>query len=418
MKLVNQILNPKTAVMVYGRMNPPTLGHEHLINYSISLAEQTNSRPFIFVTKSKDTKNNPLVYEDKIKYLKLGIPRVSEFLVHEDGVRTIFDAINYLISEGFEKIIMVTGADRKEEFERVVKPYINHENPDKRLNLESFDVVSCGNRVTGSGGVAGASSSKIREYVLNNDFERFCELVPNNLNERFAIELFEKVRCGLKTVKGKNMNKLEEAEETERQNRADAAKERHEREKEELKQRQEREKYLAKQADLDAKRAEDQRKARERLAETVEVAIDKVSLDKAATKLHMDIEKIMGLNYNVVVRASTNLGASITIWVYDRSPLNNIPQNSPVYSVFITHLSQGVVSSKDHFSTLKNISWELISIHHKARKQIKFRKITSKKSLEDLNSKMVEWFRKNKDVYNKVYNEDQQDTWKKSVGRR
>ena len=55
----------KTVYFTFGRMNPPTLGHEKLLN---SLAAKAGRNPYrVYLTQSQDRNKNPLNYKDKIK---------------------------------------------------------------------------------------------------------------------------------------------------------------------------------------------------------------------------------------------------------------------------------------------------------------------------------------------------------------
>ena len=55
----------KTVYFTFGRMNPPTIGHEKLLN---SLAMKAGKNPYrIFLSQSEDPKKNPLPYQMKIK---------------------------------------------------------------------------------------------------------------------------------------------------------------------------------------------------------------------------------------------------------------------------------------------------------------------------------------------------------------
>ena len=50
----------KKAVLTFGRFNPPTSGHELLINKVIAEAKKRRADNFIFASHSQDKKKNPL----------------------------------------------------------------------------------------------------------------------------------------------------------------------------------------------------------------------------------------------------------------------------------------------------------------------------------------------------------------------
>ena len=56
----------KTAVFTFGRFNPPTIGHEILVDKVATVAKRNRGDAFIFPSSSQDAKKNPLDYKDKI----------------------------------------------------------------------------------------------------------------------------------------------------------------------------------------------------------------------------------------------------------------------------------------------------------------------------------------------------------------
>ena len=74
MKNYRQLLKElpsKTIVLVFGRFNPPTVGHELLIKVVKKVASNNNADYAIYVSRTQDKKKNPLSVERKIHYLNL-----------------------------------------------------------------------------------------------------------------------------------------------------------------------------------------------------------------------------------------------------------------------------------------------------------------------------------------------------------
>ena len=59
----------KTAVLAFGRMNPPTTGHEKLINKTHEVAKQHGGKAHVVASHTQDKKNNPLPQDKKLGYL-------------------------------------------------------------------------------------------------------------------------------------------------------------------------------------------------------------------------------------------------------------------------------------------------------------------------------------------------------------
>ena len=50
------------AVLSFGRMNPPTIGHQKLMKKIVEVAQKENASPMLFLSHSQDKKKNPLSY--------------------------------------------------------------------------------------------------------------------------------------------------------------------------------------------------------------------------------------------------------------------------------------------------------------------------------------------------------------------
>lgn len=196
MKTLLEVVRRKKAVFAFGRMNPPTSGHEKLIKKVLSVAQKNSATPFIFVSNSQDSKKNPLTGAQKVKYIEMGIRGVSGHVFSDSTVLSPFHAVKYLENKGYTDIILVTGSDRL-DLGDAIRKYVNHPDPTKGFKLNSFDIVSAGERDPDAEGVTGMSASKMREAVFNNNFKLFKTGVPSNLSDRFAKEMFNDVKRGM-----------------------------------------------------------------------------------------------------------------------------------------------------------------------------------------------------------------------------
>lgn len=197
MKTLSEVKGNKKAVFAFGRMNPPTSGHEKLIKKVLEIAKKNNATPFIFVSHTQDPKKNPLTSKQKIKYITLGIPDVEKYLVYDQSVKTPFDALKHIQDKGFTDVILVAGSDRVQEMKDSLSKYVNHPDPAKRFTLNSFDAVSAGDRDPDADGVTGMSASKMRAAVVSNDFNLFKTGVPSRLSVRFAKDMFNDIKTAM-----------------------------------------------------------------------------------------------------------------------------------------------------------------------------------------------------------------------------
>jgi hypothetical protein len=120
-----------------------------------------------------------------------------------------------------------------------------------------------------------------------------------------------------------------------------------------------------------------------------------------ANRIKQELQAILGDNYQVVSRTNKfGLNVScIYIEVCDINPLYGIEENSPAHMKFLMHLTDAFGRPTD----LDKVSFEQITAHYKqSRAGIKFRKISSNKSIDDCASKLIKWFEKNKPELDKL----------------
>ena len=56
-----------TAVFAFGRLNPPTIGHQKLLQKILTTAQQLNGKAYMFLSQTQNNKTDPLSY-DVIQY--------------------------------------------------------------------------------------------------------------------------------------------------------------------------------------------------------------------------------------------------------------------------------------------------------------------------------------------------------------
>lgn len=184
------------AVFTFGRMNPPTLGHEMLISKVIEIGMTNNIESFIILSKKSDPKKNPIPYLDKITALDKALPGVN--FIDNERIVNIFDAVQFLTSRGYKDLIMVCGSDRVDSYNTMFEPYKDHPEEEKRLGYNSLQVVSAGERDPDSDEISGISGTKARKYVLDDDYESFKKILPTGMPADQAQILFNDIKQNYK----------------------------------------------------------------------------------------------------------------------------------------------------------------------------------------------------------------------------
>ena len=165
-----------TAVFAFGRFNPPTIGHQKLLDKVISMAEQVNGKGYVFLSQKQNNKTDPLSFKEKQDYLKMFYPQLA---IGDAGVKTIIQALQKIQAEGRTRIVMIAGSDRVIEFQKLLNQY--NGKPDKAGNdlykFDSIDVVSAGERDPDQEGASGASASKARELANKGQEHEFSKVI-------------------------------------------------------------------------------------------------------------------------------------------------------------------------------------------------------------------------------------------------
>lgn len=185
----------KTVYFTFGRMNPPTIGHEKLLN---TIAIKAAKNPYrVFLSQSEDPKENPLPYTNKIKHVRKMFPKHARMIMLNKKIRNLFDAATSLYNEGFKNVVMVVGSDRVREFDILLNKYNGKKGKHGLYNFQKINVVSAGQRDPDAKGAKGASGTKQREFAANNNFTSFAQNLPKAMSNPDARRLFNDVRKGM-----------------------------------------------------------------------------------------------------------------------------------------------------------------------------------------------------------------------------
>ena len=173
----------------FGRFNPPTIGHEKLINAVKAAAGKYR----IYISKSHDIKKNPLDYNTKMQYLNAMFPTAN---ISNDNMRTMLEIIVKLYEEGWENITLVVGSDRVADFDRMLNTYNGVEGKAHGYyKFNSINVVSAGERDPDADGAEGMSASKMRAAAVANNYDSFKQGLPNTFEH--GEQLFKDVQQGM-----------------------------------------------------------------------------------------------------------------------------------------------------------------------------------------------------------------------------
>ena len=184
-----------TLTIAFGRFNPPTTGHEKLLD---TVASSSDDGDYIIVpSRSQDKKKNPLDADTKVSIMRQMFPGHSERIVNDPANRTIFDVLKKAHMDGYAGVRIIGGGDRVKEFEKLSGDYNG-----KLYAFDNLEVRSAGDRDPDSDDVSGMSASKQRQAAAEGDFATFRKGVPASMNNKQARELYNTLRAAMQIKEG------------------------------------------------------------------------------------------------------------------------------------------------------------------------------------------------------------------------
>ncbi len=193
-EFLSEAASPKAIVFAFGRFNPPTNGHEKLMDKVASVSKGGTYR--IYPSQSTDPKKNPLKFDEKVKFMRKMFPKHARSIIADKSVKTAIDVVSKLYDEGYTKVTMIVGSDRVSEFETLLNKYNGVKARHGYFNFkDGVQIVSAGERDPDADNVSGMSASKLRSAASANDFEVFSKGMPSGYKD--AQSLFNAIRTGM-----------------------------------------------------------------------------------------------------------------------------------------------------------------------------------------------------------------------------
>ena len=180
-----------SVVFTFGRFNPPTTGHEKLLDKLKTVSG--TSRYVVFPSQSQNQKKDPLPFALKVAYMRKMFPKHSRSILADKKVYNAFDIVVKLYNEKYTDVTMVVGSDRVKEFQSILDKYNGVTG--KRHGFYKFNtinVVSAGERDPDAEGVSGMSASKMRAAASLGDSKSFMMGLPKGFKD--GQKLFDDVR--------------------------------------------------------------------------------------------------------------------------------------------------------------------------------------------------------------------------------
>ena len=175
----------KHAVLAFGRMNPPTVGHAKLVDKVKEVAKEVGGKSFIVLSHTHDAAKNPLSPEQKVKHAQRFFPGVN--ITTSDKTHPNFlSQASKIYSAGYTHLHMIAGSDRIAEYKTTLNKYNGVKGIHGYFKFKDIEVHSAGERDPDAEGVEGMSASKMRGHAVKGNFKEFKKGVPSNVSSEHA----------------------------------------------------------------------------------------------------------------------------------------------------------------------------------------------------------------------------------------
>lgn len=181
-----------TLTIVFGRFNPPTIAHQELMDTASQISMEEGGDYVIVPSRSFDSKKNPLDPDTKISFMRKMFPDHSEKIVNDPNQITIFDTLKKAHNDKYSNIRLVCGSGRVKEFENLSNKYNN-----QLYQFDTIEVFPVGEVDADGKELNGITSSRLRLASAEGDLITFRNILPQTLENKEVIQLFDLVRNGM-----------------------------------------------------------------------------------------------------------------------------------------------------------------------------------------------------------------------------
>lgn len=185
-----------TVTLIFGRFNPPTIGHEKLFTVAKGVSGGGDIK--IYPSRTQDPKKNPLDPDVKVEYMRKAFPDFEDNIINDPEMISIFDALSVAYEDGYDNVNIVVGSDRQAEINNLSQKYNG-----ELYEFGLIRVISAGGGDSETQSTSGVSASKMRKAVMDNNFQEFRRGTPKTLNTAETRALFDAVRRGMGIKKSK-----------------------------------------------------------------------------------------------------------------------------------------------------------------------------------------------------------------------
>ena len=193
LSFLKEAKSEKHAVMAFGRMNPPTAGHEEVVKKVHEVAKEHGAEHHVILSHSEDKKKNPLPVDKKVAHAKNAFPGTNVHGASKEKPTILHHAAD-LHKAGVKHLHVVAGSDRKDAMHELLHKYNGQKAAHGHYNFKSITVHSSGDRDPDSEGTTGVSGTKMREHAASGNKEEFHKHLPSQMKPEHREALYNDLR--------------------------------------------------------------------------------------------------------------------------------------------------------------------------------------------------------------------------------
>lgn len=183
-------------VITYMRANPPTAGHEKVVDRVLETAKKHNATHSIILSHSQDAAKNPLSPQQKLKHARRAFPNAN-VEVSSSEHPTILHHAARAHQAGVQHLHVVVGQDRVKQFHDLLHKYNGVQSKHGMYKFKSITVHSAGDRDPDAEGTEGISATKMRQAAKSGDRATFHTGASSAMSEKHKDDLMKDVVRGM-----------------------------------------------------------------------------------------------------------------------------------------------------------------------------------------------------------------------------
>lgn len=189
------VIKGKTHVMTFMRANPPTIGHERVVNQVKQLATDLGGDHTVVLSHSHDGQKNPLTADQKLRHAKRAFPNTN-VITSSPTSPSFLHIASDLHKKGVKNLHVVVGQDRVDEFNNILHKYNGQEGRHGFFDFDNIQIHSAGDRDPDSEGIEGVSGTSQRKHALTGNRDLFHLGAPSVMAPEHKDELMNDIIKG------------------------------------------------------------------------------------------------------------------------------------------------------------------------------------------------------------------------------